>query len=106
MFWLPTTLGERRSQWHERRFDRQIYAPVLQLRGCYLADGATELARVFEVDGCDVANRATDDLLGRHIDLESHSRQDRQLGSRVVAIEVVGRIGFRKSSLLRFRESF
>ena len=61
--------SERRGQRHERRLDRQIYAPVLQLRGCYLADGATELARVFEVDGCDVANRATDDLLGRHIDL-------------------------------------
>jgi hypothetical protein len=69
-----------------------------------LADRAAQLARVLEVDRLDRPDRARRDVGNAHGPSQADGRDDRELGGRVGAVEILARIRFGVSGALRFGE--
>ena len=63
-------------------------------------DDIAELLRKPDVVGADGQDALAVDVTGRHPKIERDRRQDRGLGSRVVALEVGARVGFGVSEAL------
>ena len=79
-------------------------AVVLNRRARNLPDRAAELARVLEIDRFNRPDRLRRDIADAHRAAQTDSRDDRELGRGVGAVDVLGRIGLGVAGRLRFGE--
>src|SRR5262249_49351953 len=70
-----------------------------------LANRAIQLAGICEVYGRDIADRLADDLVRSDIHFQPEARQDRQLGTCILAVNVETGIGFGKACCLGLDKS-
>ncbi len=84
---------------NQRRANGKNQAVGRLARGGDQADGVMQLVRVLEIHGRDAADSFGVDVLRDDPLAEGESGQDRQLGSRVEAVDVGGGIGFGDSRL-------
>ena len=91
---------------HQAGLDRGVDLAVAGLGAGDLADGAAELVGVDEIDGADGADGVAGDCIRLHDGAQADAGENDQLGAGVVAIHIVGGVGFGKAGLLRPGEGF